>query len=522
MLRPGGLWWLLRWELLLAWRGYAGRFDRGGKRLGPRRAAFNLLGLLVLLHLYGFSIALVARHLRTAAAPLQLPLLSLGLGVVLLTAAGSALAIAINLLFARGDLDLLCSTPAPVSRVFTARGLGLAVQAAALPAALLLPVANAAAVLGAPGWLGLYAVVAAIGLLAAALGLGLAVLLVRAIGPARARIVGLVLSAVLGAAMLLGVQLPNLLRGSSQPASLSLVHRLHDAAQAAPDSWLWLPARAARGEPLPLLLCLLAATAVFLLVTAALPRGFAHALEHAAGNGSRAAARRSDRQDRQGFRGGLWRLMFAKEWRLIGRDPQLLTLLAQTVIGFIPGYVILLRPVHGWSDAALRGTSAALATLISCVLADTMVWLAVCAEDMPELLACAPRRRGELGRMKLVVILLPLWLLAGAVSLWAAWPSPSMFLAMAACIAGGSLSVGLFHLWLPTPGSRKDIRRRYRRGNAPLSRNLAALAIQAGWSACAWGLASGHAPVVLASLPLALAGPGYAWRERNDGEVLRY
>jgi len=522
MLRPGGLWWLLRWELRLAWRGYAGRFERTGKRLGRRRAAFNLLGLLLLLHLYVFSIALLVRRLHDATAPLQLPMLSLVLGVALLTATGSALALAINLLFVRGDLDLLCSTPAPVRRIFAARGLGLALQSTAIPALLFLPVANAAAMLGEPRWLGLYGVVAAMALAAAALGLSLAVLLVRAIGPARARIFGLVLSAVLGAAMLLGVQLPNLLRGSNQAAGLSTVHRLQQAAQAAPDSWLWLPARAASGEWLPLLLCLLAAVASFLLVTAALPRGFAYALERAAGIGSRSAQRRNEQLERQGFRSGLWRLMFAKEWRLIGRDPQLLTLLAQTVIGFIPGFVILLRPVHGWSDAAQQGTTAALATLISCVLADTMVWLGVCAEDMPELLACAPRRPGQLRRMKLVVILLPLWLLACAISLWTAWPSPSMFLAMAACIAGGSLGVGLFHLWLPTPGSRKDIRRRYRRGNAPLGRNLAALAIQAGWSGCAWGLASGHAMVVLLALPLALGGPCYAWLGRNDGEVLRY
>jgi len=521
MLQPGGLWWLLRWELRLAWRGYAGRFERGGRRLGPRRAAFNLLGLLLLLHLYGFSVALAARKVQ-AAGSLQLPVLSLALAVALLTAAGSALALAINLLFVRGDLDLLCASPAPVRQVFTARGLGLAVQAAAVPALLLLPVANAAALLGEPRWLGLYAVVAAIGLAAAAQGLGLAVLLVRAIGPARARLVALALSALLGAAMLLGVQLPNLLRDSGQPAGVSMVQRLQSAVLATPDSWLWLPARAARGEPLPLAWCLLVAVAAFLLVSAALPRGFAHALERAAGIGGRTAPRRGADHDRRGFESGLWRLMFAKEWRLIGRDPQLLMLLAQTIIGFIPGFIILLRPPHGWSGAAQQGMTAALAALISCVLADTMVWLAVCAEDMPELLACAPQRRGTLRRMKLVVVLLPLWLGAFAVSLWAAWPRPLMFAAMAACIAGGSLGVGLFHLWLPTPGSRKDIRHRYRRRSAPLGRILAALSIQFGWSGCAWGLVSGHPLVLLAALPLALGGPYYAWLGRNDGEVLRY
>src|SRR5581483_321634 len=153
-----------------------------------------------------------------------------------------------------------------------------------------LPVANAAALLGAPRWLGLYPAVAAIGLAAAAVGLGLGVLLGRAIGPARARIVALALSAVLGASVLLGIQLPNLLRGSRHTTGSLLLHWSQGAASAGPDSWLWLPERAARV-------------------------------------GGRVAARREAAPQRQGFEQGLWRLMFVKEWRLIVRDPQLLMLL---------------------------------------------------------------------------------------------------------------------------------------------------------------------------------------------------
>jgi ABC-2 type transport system permease protein len=160
--------------------------------------------------------------------------------------------------------------------------------------------------------------------------------------------------------------------------------------------------------------------------------------------------------------------------------------------------------------------------MVGCVTADTLVWLALAAEDMPEMLACAPQPRGRLRRLKLLVVLLPLWPLLLAVAAWLAWPHAALFGALAASLLGGTLSVGVFHLCLPEQGSRKDIRRRYRSKSDSPGRLIAALGIQFGWALLAALLVSPYPVAALVILPLALAGPGYAWLRRNAGEQLRY
>jgi len=518
MLRPGSLPWLLWWDLRLAWRAFGARFVHGRKTVGALRLGINGLLLLLLLHAFGWSMALMVRTAHPGP-PMQLLLLSLALSLALSGATGVALA-AVNLLFVRSDLDLLCSTPVPTRNVFAARCLSIALQAVALPATLFLPAADIAAFSGGPRWLAAYPMMLATGLVATALGLGLTIALVRLIGPRRTRTAALVLSMLLGASFLLTVQGPNLLgKERMQRLDSVVVQWLKDAPLAAPDSWIWIPARAVRGEAGPLCLSLIGAALLFALAAALLPRGFAFALRHAAGTAPKRApaASRSRR-----FRTALWRVMFAKEWRLIYRDPQLLVLLLQQLLGLVPGIVILARQGSSFSAAARQGTMVCFATVIAGMLASTLIWLAVCAEDMPELLACAPRPRGELRRIKLMVMLLPLWLGGLALSVWIAWQRPWTLLALVLSIAGSTLSTGVFQLWLPTPGSRKDIRRRFRRGATSLDRALAVLAIQFGWAGFAWCFASMHLLAAALLLPVALAGPLYAWLRRIDDTMLTY
>lgn len=507
-LKPASLAWLLRWELRLAWRGFAARIGGGRQRLSRTRI-FVQLGLsFVLLHLFGWSVVFVGSRAQTAAVQL-LPVVGLFLLATLLSATGAALAASVNQIFVRGDLDLLSTAPVPTRRIFTARSLSIAVQSVTVPALLLLPAADVAVVGGAgPRWLALYPMTLALGLTAAALGMSLTVLLVRMLGPRRARVAALVLSTLFGAALLAVFQLPTLLGN----------RWLRPEQVADPRAGIWLPARAMLGDPAALAACLAAAALLFGAMAALLPRAFAFALGSAAGVAGGTPARRAAPPS---FRSGLWRLMFAKEWRLVVRDPQLLVMLGQQMLGFIPAFFILARRA-GSHDVLQHATIAALITLVSSVTADTMVWLAICAEDMPELLACAPHPRGLLRRIKLAVVLLPLWVPALAFAAWLAWPDPLLFCAMAASVIGGSLSVGVFHLWLPDQGSRRDLRRRYRNKSGSPGRVMTALGMQFGWAALAAVLAGPYPWAALAILPFALAGPAYAWLRRNEDEVLRY
>ena len=78
MLRPGSLGWLLRWELRLAWRGYAARFSRG-RSIGAVRMGVNLLLMGMLLHGMGGSFVYLARAAHPGP-PMQLLALATDLG----------------------------------------------------------------------------------------------------------------------------------------------------------------------------------------------------------------------------------------------------------------------------------------------------------------------------------------------------------------------------------------------------------------------------------------------------------
>lgn len=505
---PGSLPWLLTWELRLALRGTAARF---GARQGTSRLRLLLapVFLLVLAHWFGWAVVSIASHGKVPPARF-LPGVSVFLLGALLSGTGAALAASVSQVFLRGDLDLINASPILPRRVFTARSLSIAVQAMAVPAFFLLPVANMGVLLGRGlRWLAPYPVVLSLGLVAAALGMGITVLLVRWLGPKRARIAALVLSTVFGAALLVVFQLPALIGNRWLKPQRAI-----DAADL-----VWLPTRALFGEPAAIGACLAVAGLLFGLAAWTLPRSFAYALGSAAGVASGGKAARSAAP--RAFRSSLWQLMFAKEWHLILRDPQLLVLFGQLLLGFAPALVLLASGAAGHSPMQQAGLAGVI-TLVTCVTADTMIWLAISAEDMPELLACAPHPRGALRRIKLRVMLLPLWLPCLALAALVAWPDPALFGAMAAGIAGGSLSLGFFHLWLPNPGSRKDVRLRYQRAGGSLGRRLVAFFMQFGWAGFAAVLAGPYPLAALLVLPFALAGPFYAWLGRNDGDVLSY
>src|SRR5205085_870659 len=98
------------------------------------------------------------------------------------------------------------------------------------------------------GWLGAYAVVAAIGAVAAAFAVALTVALFRTIGAKRTRLIAQIVAAVIGAAFVIGLQIAAIL--SYGAVSLSplqsawLIARVPD-----PSSPVWWPARAVLGDP---------------------------------------------------------------------------------------------------------------------------------------------------------------------------------------------------------------------------------------------------------------------------------
>ncbi len=501
--RPGSTAWLIRHEMRLAWRSV------GGKRAGVLLVVLAILS--VALHVGAWTL------LRQAPAGDWPPIVAYLLGgatwlfITLMLA--QAIAASVLALFDRGDLDLLLSSPLPTRNVFLARGLGIAANLPVLYLFLLAPFANVGLFVGHANLLAIYPALLAISLAVTALALALTLLLVRWLGARRARSVAQVLGSLVGAAMFLVFQIPNV---AGPEFTRRLIGRLMEWAQPggplALASPLWWPARALQGDLLPMLaIAALGAGAFWAVVGLAHRRFLDGTQESVTGSARRSLA--SPRTGSTRFRTGLWRTMLVKEWRLIARDPQVITQTLMQVLYMMPAMFLV-----------VRGAGRALALVVPRVvyvastLASNIVWLTVAAEDAPELLGTAPVPRGRLRALKVLAALLPVWLLVSPLVAWLAWRQPLEALIFVACLAGGTLSVGAAQAWYPRQGKRGDLKKRMQ-GHGILG--VLELAVVLSWGGLAYCLGAAPAWTPLALLAAAL-GSGAIWflgRARREDEA---
>lgn len=514
--KPGSTLWLIAFDLKLVLRGLAGRMRVSYVRM---LITFGVLWLLVIHG--GAWIAVVAiGHMRHPLGAVQENLiLSVVVGLIFLVSLGTGLVCSVNLIFMHGDLDMLCASPMPTRNVFTARSLSIALQAAALPAFLLLPVANVQLLYGRVQWLALYPVSLAIGLMAAGLAIPVTLLLVGAIGARGARTLTLTLGALFGAALFVAFELPSVL-GKTVTAQLlqSLKHWLQTAPMAQSSSPLWYPARATQGDIWPLLVVVAVAALAFLAVTLNLQRGFLFAMQRAAGVSVPGRLRKS----RGGFNPGFWRVVFLKEWRMVYRNPQLLVQILSRLIYLVPAAYILFRDKELLKGSYLPFIAAAL-VFVAAQLAYVLVWVSVCAEDAPEFLASTPRLSGALRTTKMQVMLAPLWIVMLIVAIVVGTTSVVTGFWLAVATLGASLSVGVYHLWMPVPGARTELRRAMRTGGLRWDHAFPLLVIQFGWAGVAFCMPTGHWLWGVIALLLALIAPVFVWwRSLHSGSLLAY
>ena len=109
--------------------------------------------------------------------------------------------------YARSDLDLLLSSPAPAERIFAVRIATIALSVIAMAALLAGPFINVLAFTDGAHWLAAYGAVAALGAAAAAVAVALTTVLFHLIGARRTRLVAQIVAAVIGAAFVIGLQL---------------------------------------------------------------------------------------------------------------------------------------------------------------------------------------------------------------------------------------------------------------------------------------------------------------------------
>jgi len=506
--KPGSSVWLLQHELRMFW------FNNGRRRkqrnwLLPVLAA-GWLGL------HGVAYFLLRK--MPEVPPSVLPFVAIAATLLMVVLAtfmfSSGLKASVDSLFERGDVDLLLSSPLPSRSIFTVRLGAVTLGVAIVYLALAAPVVNAGLFIGHVQWLAMYAVILAWTTIWCALAMLLTLLLVRVLGARKTRVVAQVLSAIAGALLFLLAQAQNLAPDST-PASLQgmIAEHIKPGSIFAPDSVIWWAGRAVTGSAGHLLGLVLAAIALFLFTVQFTHGFFVRGLQQAV---STVRARGKPAVALQGrFGQSLLHVVLRKEWRLIARDPHLLSQVLLQLLYLLPlGFMVLRSEQH-----AAPGVAAGL-TMLAASLSTSLTWIIVAAEDAPDLLQASPAAMRVIRRAKVAAAVIPILALLAIPLAWAVAQDALTGLLMCMTVVAATLCAALTGLWQGRPASRSSFSRRAK-GNWLAT--VVDLVGTLGWAATAFVLIRAASPGQNAydarwagiSLALALLTLLLAWGTRR-------
>jgi ABC-2 type transport system permease protein len=357
--------------------------------------------------------------------------------------------------YAGSELELILSAPISPRAAFAARCLAIAVEGAISVGIFLGPFADVLALRAGPRWLALYPALVASSLFATALGALIAFFLFRLMGPRWTRLFAQVTAAILGACFILFLQIVAFL---NKGGSVGAVLPAQRAKSAIAMAWspFWLPVQAALGEPERLAAwCLISIVALFGVIVCCGPAFFRFAaMTPGAESGSNVSSGGSSP-----FVGGEGRALRLKEWRLLRRDPWLISQILLQIIYTLPIGIVI------WRSPALHG-SVAFATaptivVIACQITGSLAWLAMSTEEAPELLLSAPVSQRRIELRKLQAIVPSVACIIGPPLIALAWIEPgAAILTFCFALCAGASSA-LLNFWHPMPGRRKEMLRRH-------------------------------------------------------------
>jgi ABC-2 type transport system permease protein len=231
---------------------------------------------------------------------------------------------------------------------------------------------------------------------------------------------------------------------------------------------------------------------VFVLAVRALGPAFARGALIAAGEGQVRAASRDAR-----FRCERAGALRRKEWRLLARDPYLLSQILLQSLYTLPVALIIWKSLGPNGSVALSVAPALVA--IAAQLSAALAFLAGSSEDAGDFVATAPVPPGEILRRKIEAIAVPVALLLALPLASVTFAAPRIGLVTLICAAAGAASTAILNFWKPLENRRGDLIKTH-------AQNKLVGLIEHGLSIC-WALAAllfclgswtGLAPVALA------------------------
>lgn len=447
--------WFARHEIRLFWREFVSMLTAGKRRFESMLLLVAVV-FAVLIHLLASFLVGPYAAAGIALDPTTLLLVTASIALYVTMMVSQAMESVTRAFYARADLDLILSSPAPSHRVFAVRMAAIAVATTFLTTLLAGPFINALAYHDGPRWLAGYGVIVAMGLLSTAFALLLTVLLFRSVGPKRTRFLSQVVSAVIGAAFVIGLQAAAILStGSFSRFSLFGSQELLDAMPGL-SSVLWWPALAATGDLSLMALLLAGAAGALALVVCATAGRFGEHVVAAAGvdQGRSHARRRTEAIRPMSSKRALRR----KEWALIRRDPWLMSQTLMQILYLLPPALLLWRNFGDSVDAPL--ILVPVVVMASGQLAGGLAWLAVSGEDAPDLVASAPLPAGTAITAKIEAVLGAVAIVTVPLLAALAFASPWLALVVALGIAVAAGSATMVQIWFRAQAKRSNFRRR--------------------------------------------------------------
>jgi ABC-2 type transport system permease protein len=512
-LRPGSALWLLRHEVRMFFFNASFGSKKGGAKRGISKPIMALwICVFALVHAFAFL------TLGKPGAVFDSPQLVAGLtglyAVVASLMLSSGLKSSVEVLFTRGDLDLLLSSPLSSRGIFTIRLAGIVIGVASVFLFFLTPFANAGVVLGQYRWLGIYPLILGTATVTASLSMLFTLGLVRLLGVRRTRVVAQIVGALAGAMFfLLSQAYSQTAGGIRQRASDWVAPLLVPGGALGPDSIAWLPGHAILGEPLPLLAISLLAIATFMLTVRFTHRFFVHGVQQAVSVVRAADAPPGGQRYR--FGRSLTHAVIVKEWRLIARDPQLISQVLLQLLYMLPLCFVLLASER----ARMAGIGASL-TFLCGSLTTALAWVIISAEDAPDLLRASPSNMATIRRAKLAAVAMPALAIVSVPLLWVLTRDPRAALLMGATVAASVATSALIALWCGRPAARGDFKAR---GKGNFFANVLETLNGFTWAGLAYLLLNVRAqgesslPMLLATiglLAIALTILFFGWRSR--------
>ncbi len=454
MSQPNTIGWFARHEARLAWRDWLSLMTAGSRRRARTVVAgFVLYALFVhgLAYWMLTSSANFAGSADTRVLVVLTGTLVMGWSLML----SQALESVTRAFYARGDLELILSSPAASSRLFAVRIVAMSVTIVCLALVLAGPFIDMLVWLGGPHWLGGYAAVVALAMDAVAVSVMLTVALFRTIGPRRTRSVAQIIAAVVGAAFAIGIQLAAIVSYGTMSRMAILRSSLMLGLAPDGDSIFWWPARAVLGDPVAVTALLV----ISFFILGATIRTFAPRFGQfalAAASVSLSPARQPGA--RVHFRTvSPARAMRHKEWTLLLRDPWLMSQTLMQLLYLVPAVFVLWRSFSGGGMAVLL---VPVLIMAAGQLGGGLAWLAVSGEDAPELIATAPVPAAQVLRAKTEAVLGGVAVVFGPLVALLAVVTPFSGLVALAGVAVAAGSSTAIQYWFRTQARRSLFRRR--------------------------------------------------------------